>query len=330
MQRYWLSAALLALFAVGCHRAEEEQTPPPSYSTFWVERQAWSISSIPVDDWTDHRRGRMRWHNPNTRNAVPVQDVHPERELNAQVPNVLPSLRLDFEPDSSSGQPPHTWGGVMRYLGEEYANQSHTQFLEFWLQLPTQPEGRLVVDLGAISEDALPNDTLDLEDLPPYDGMLDNDEDVGLDGHAGVDPTDSARWNGLDQPLVPSWDDWEHVSNSDDFSQANGTEHSRNDEYGTSPDTEDLNGNDVLDLANDYYSYNIELTDESPYIVGGLDNVHRWRQFRIPLHNINPDLRRAVGAPDFAAMRWMRIYITGLSQPTHFEIVEMSLILEQE
>ena len=341
MKGIWIAAGLLAIVIVGCNDEDEATINQPSYSTFWVERGSWSVASVPVDDNIDSRRGRLRWWNPRPQDAVPIQDVHPERELNSQEPHTLPSLRLEFASDTSSGPPERSWGGVMRYLGDDYADQTRTQFLEFWLRMPAAPEGRLVIDLGEISEDALPNDTMDTEEIAPvempYDphreygnGTLEENEDSGLDGVFGVDPLDSARWNGLDQPLVPSWDDWFHAANSSDFSQVNGTEQNRNDVNGVRPNTEDLNGDDVLNLANNYFSYSVALSFDSPFIVGGFDNMRNWRQFRIPLRNTNPELRRSVGTPNFSSMSWMRLYVTGATGELRLEMVEMDLIPEEE
>ena len=328
MKGTWIFLALSALMLAAC-KEDDEPALTTVYSTFWVERGAWTTASIPVDENVDQRRGRLRWWNPNLRDQVPVHDVHPDRELNSQVPNTIPSLELEFEPDSLNGLPDRSWGGVMRYLGEDFADQTHTQFLEFWLKFLSETEGRLVIDFGEISEDALPNNVLDTEDLNG-NGVLDPNEDGGLDGIFGADPLDSADWNGVAQPRVPSWDDWFHAANSSDFTQVNGTENSRNDESGTYPDTEDLNADDDLNTANNYYSYSLALDDDNPYIVGGFDNVHRWRQFRIPLHSVDPDLRRTVGLPDFGSMRSMRLYLTGTTFDTRLEMVELALIPEEE
>jgi cell surface protein SprA len=308
-------------------------------------RRMWTVSSIPEDDQIEMLRGRLRWWNPNTREQVPVKEVFPEREVNSQVANTLQSLVLEFTPDSSHDDPDSTWhkerswGGVMRYLGEAYSDQSRAQFLEFWIKLPPTPEGRLVVDLGEISEDALPNGLMNSEDRPNSgqstpsqqreygNGLLDgSDEDTGLDGQRGADPTDSAEWNGPTRPRVPSYDDWAHASNSSDFRDVNGTENSRNDEGGTFPDTEDLNDNDFLDIANRYFSFNIELNENSPYIVGGQDNVKRWRLFRIPLNATDTTLRREVHGPDLTSIRWARLYMTGVTKPTKLEIVQMDIV----
>lgn len=313
-----------------------------------MQRRMWTVSSVPIDPGIDRRRGRLRWWNPNTRDQVPVREVFPDREINSQVANTLQSLIMEFTPDEEAVDKRESWGGVMRYLGEGYADQSRSQYLEFWIKLPphSQQTGRLVVDLGSISEDALPNDSMDTEDLPlpgeirlsprrEYgNGLLSPEEDSGLDGKFGADPSDVAYWNGHGTDKygnelgpVPSWDDWAHSSGSSDFSKINGTENNRNDEGGGFPDTEDLNNNNDLDLVNAYYSYDIELSDFSPYIAGG-NYANNWRLFRIP---ITPDtvlssVQRKVNNADLTSVRWARLYLTGFTETVKVEMVQMDIV----
>ena len=340
--RSYVLVLIIALIA-GCKKNEEEEISSVTYSTFWVERSAWTISSIPVDAQIDSVRGRIRWYNPELNHGVPVQDVHPNRVVNSQAPNILPSLTLRFDPDTLSAYPAHSWGGIMRYLGEGYADLSHDQFLEFWLQLPPNTEGRLVIDLGKISEDALPNGRMDTEDRPvgggpcasPQqecgNGLLDRnpDEDTGLDQVFGVDPSDSAFWNGEDRPKVPSWDDWSYNPQDGNPEQVNGTERNRNAEGGGYPDTEDLNNDDFLNTGNNYFSYSMEIADSTWWMVGGFDNVYHWRQVRIPIQNPNPEFRRTVGNPEMTNVRWIRMYLTGMTHSVRLKLVEMDLISDQ-
>lgn len=303
-------------------------------------RRTWTISSIPDDPDIDMRRGRFRWWNPTVRDQVLVKDVFPEREVNSQVANTLQSMILEFVPDENDGQPEKSWGGIMRFLGEGYADQSRAQFLEFWIQLPrgAPNNGKLIVDLGEISEDALPNRKMDSEDRPvpgqntssdlqEYgNGVLEPEEDTGIDGINANDPADSAYWNGTDQPPIPSLDDWQYSSGSNDFQHINGTENNRNDESGGFPDTEDLNNNDRLDLSNSYFSYTIELNDNSPYIAGGQDNDKRWRMFRIPLDVEDPSVVQRVNDPSLTNIMWARLYMTGFEDSTRIEIVQMDIV----
>ncbi len=291
-----------------------------------ISRRQWSISSIPVDH--DLRcadathRGRLRWYNPDPAHQVQVKDVFPDRETNSQVANTLQSLVLEFAPDAADGDTAQSWGGVMRFLGEGYSDQSRSQFLEFWVKLPSQtlqdrqPDARLVVDLGRVSEDALPNGKMNTEDRSRYegpcsseqqecgDGILQPEEDVGLDGDGKDDPIDTARWNGPDMPAIPSMDDWAYSVNSSDFTRINGTQNNRIDES-PYPDTEDLDGNDFLNTENSYFSYTISLHEPGPYIVGGRSHQ---RQSLAAVPHSHPDHRSSRppqggrGGPDASAV----------------------------
>lgn len=308
-------------------------------------RKNWTISSIPVDPDIDSLRGRFRWWNPRPEEQVRVQDVFPEREINSQVADRLQSLVLEYVPVGETDQEKLTsWGGAMRYLGAGYEDQSRAQFLEFWIQLPPEAraQGRLVVDLGSISEDALPNDSMNTEDKPEPgqivtsprseygNGVLSQDEDTGIDGIRASDPADSAYWNGPTRPPVPSWDDWNYAIGSNDYNFINGDENSlRGDESSNIPNSEDLNNNQSLDQANEYFSFNIELNYNNPYIVGGQTNTNRWRLFRIPIDSDDPHVRRTVGNPTLTNVRFARMYLTGMEDSTRIQIVQNDIVTNE-
>ncbi|MBU0692177.1 cell surface protein SprA [bacterium] len=304
-------------------------------------RGNWSIASIPEDEAIDKRRGRFKWWNPMTEQQVEVQEVFPEKETNNDVAERLQTMIFEFVPDeTANSNPRRSWGGVMRYLGEGFANQSQTKFIEFWIELPGNPEGRLVVDLGTISEDALPDGKMSSEDTPiegevasneqrEYgNGILDNGEDTGIDGIGLPDPADSAYWNGLENPPVPSWDDYGYSPGSSDFEFVNGMEGNGGNgalEGNEDPDTEDLNRNKILDTENSYFSYSIDLDYDSPYIVGG-EETERWRLFRVPLDSLDNPVLDIVGQPSMSDIRWARVYMTGMSRRTRLRIVQMDLV----
>ncbi len=303
-----------------------------------MQRRNWAMSSIPVDPGVDSLRGRFRWWNPRPEDQVKVQDVFPRREVNSQVADRLQSLILEYAPvGATDDEKARSWGGVMRYLGAGYEDQSRAQFLEFWIQLPPRPQGRLVVDLGNISEDALPNDTMNTEDRPVSgevvssprteygDGILAREEDTGIDGVGLPDPADSAFWNGPTKPKVPSMDDWQYSIGSGDYLRINGTENSLNDESSNFPDSEDLNGNQSLDQVNEYFSYSIDL-NSIDYIVGGDDNVNRWRLFRIPIDTDDPRVLRVVGNPTLTNIRFARMYLTGITDSVRIQIVQNDIV----
>ncbi|MFN3820901.1 MAG: cell surface protein SprA, partial [bacterium] len=224
-----------------------------------------------------------------------------------------------------------SWGGLMRYLGAGYADQSQAKYLEIWINPGPNRRGVLYIDLGKISEDVIPNGRLDTEDRPrpgfqTGNGILDPGEDVGLDGISGIDPADSSYINGSDLPKLPSWDDF-HYSFTDrsDYSRINGSEGNGSGNFlegGNFPDTEDLNNNGYLDTYNDFFRYRIDLSDEqSRYIVGGKNNPKGWRLYRIPLTDT-----LMVGHPRFTEIEYARIWFSEFSERAAITIAQMEIV----
>ncbi|KAA3619733.1 MAG: cell surface protein SprA [Calditrichaeota bacterium] len=314
-----------------------------------IMRKGWTDASAPVliqglfDD-NKHvmaQRGKMIWYNPYTR--VSINDIWPERETNSQTGQLADILVMEFTPSEYESRPvSESWHGVMRGLSSGFFNQSESKFLEVTIAGET---GAINIDLGMISEDVIPNGKLDSEDLPISGvrlGTLEDEEDIGLDGMIGSDTgTDPDFWdiNGdgerqLWEPL--SNDDWAYSQSSGNYSRINGTENSKND-GSQIPDTEDLNRNNVVDLVNSYFSYNIDLDDPNhPYFVGYTNpNVadlnNRYRLYRIPLNVLanadDPDYRSVQGKPDLSNIQYARLWMTGVDtlKTVRLKIAEINL-----
>ena len=223
----------------------------------------------------------------------------------------------------------------MRYLPAGYNDQTESKFLEIWMKNEDRTRGKIYVDLGQISEDVIPNDTLDTEDNPVIpstnprvvqgNGILDNGEDTGLDGINLPDPQDSAYWDGTDYPKTPSYDDWSYsVSDRDNYEHINGTQGNADDENGRYPDSEDLDGDNYLDLSNHFFRYGFEFgspQDSIKYIAGGETNPNGWRLWRIPL----TDMLQTVGSPDWTQITYARIWMTGFSDTGKVSIATLEL-----
>ncbi len=280
------------------------------YLDLGIIRTGWTKSSPPVSS-LDSLRGKLIWYNPWDR--YPVKYVWPNKETTSRE-NQINILTLDFTPlegDSSS------WGGVMRALPLSYRDQTETKYLEIWAQ---GDEGKLVLDLGQISEDINDNGKLDTEDKNE-DGILDEDEDTGLDGlfdkdEPGYSPTNKD----------PNGDNWNY-DDKNDYSHINGTEGNRDDpDGGRRPDTEDLNGNLSLDRKDSYFEYVIDLNDPSfsPYEVPNSRNQYGWRLYRIPLQDtLN---YRKVGNPDWLYIDFFRLWLTGTTAKSTLRIATIQLV----
>ncbi len=120
------------------------------------------------------------------------------------------------------------------------------------------PEGaKLIIDLGQISEDIIPNGDLDQEDQNQND-RLDEGEDVGLDGKTNAD--ELLEFGDVDGNGDPSNDNFSFPLGQSDYSTINGTEgNGKLSDSGLLPDTEDMNKNFTLDKVNSYFRYEIPL-----------------------------------------------------------------------
>ena len=210
-----------------------------------------------------------------------------------------------------------------------------------------------------INEDYIANGRLDTEDEPfpgqaAGDGLVSREEDVGIDGRddeaelnfylrrqdAAFDTTRSlaerkqafAALYPDPDPLRPNrsaddpeGDNWKYDSqrNQNDYRHINGTENNKKDvESGDRPDTEDLNGNGVLDRRNNYYQYEIDLSS-SHYEVAGTENKG-WRQLRVPL--FGPHVGR-VGLPDSTRIEYARLMLSSAPRPDAADTVRAEIAL---
>ncbi len=311
-----------------------------------IMRRAWTLGSPPAkyyqagDPLTTLRMGHVVWYNPWEQ--VPIKEIWPNRDVNPNVPQRVHVLSIEFTPADSSHLPQDSpyyfpadssWGSIMQALSAGYHDQTESKFLEILVQ---GNEGILHIDLGQISEDVIPNGKLDTEDKAPpggfRNGLLDEGEDVGLDGMKAKDPNDfwDINGNGVRDPGEPiSWDDWNYQSGSYVYDQIDGTENNANDEGGRRPDTEDINGNGAVDLANNYFEYTINLDKTSPdtaYISGGNPDAPGggWWQYRIPLDDLTH--RKDIGNPDFTRIESIRLWFEGFKGPSRIRIAELNLV----
>ncbi len=295
-------------------------------------------------------KGKTYWYNqlPST---VQVEDIWPERKVAIDQKQVT-ALTIHYDPtqrgvynywiDSVAKNPRTNWGGLMKVVSSASTDlvSENINYIEFWLKVTDAKEldsAKLLIDLGRISEDVIPDGKLNTEDgihgKPQNDRVME-DEDVGLDGLK--DSEEQARWK--DDPRIgndpdPSGDNYEYSTGH--YEKVNGTENNRKTESGLFPDTEDINRNGNLDLINSYFEYEVPLDTtggmngsngkKNPYIVGGGLTDSLWYQFRIPL--INPT--RKIGTPDLTTVQFVRIWFTGTAKPVEVRIVDLELVGSQ-
>ncbi len=295
-------------------------------------------------------KAKTLWYNIIPSDVV-VSEVWPNRTV-AQGQEQVTVLNVDYDPTKKGeynyslglgstlrANPQKNWGGMMRLLSATANNlvDENINFIEVWAKVIGNGNlGKMVIDLGQISEDVIPNGRLDTEDginpaFPVKNGILNDGEDVGLDGLTDDQERQVyAEFIRLNPEYAsdPSGDDWNYVQGSLDFSKINGTEGNGQSEVGRFPDTEDLNRNGIADLVNSYFEYEVNLDttgglSKNPLIVGGGSNG--WYQFRIPLI----DFTRKIGEPSFSVVEFIRVWFTGFDQPVIVRIADFNLVGNQ-
>ncbi len=300
-----------------------QNTPIP------IGRTNWTMASAPDPVTTGGvtlARGRLQWYNPWER--INSRDVWPKKET-AAGENTVHVLNLGY----GKAEGVSNWESFAGVMSSFYGNgidMSRSRFIEVWVK---GNRGKLKIDLGSISEDWFPlenpNGILDTEDRPIPgqgigDGILTVEEDTGLDGI----PDSQEPGYSASNP-DPGGDNFAYREKSD-YTRINGTEGNRfdSDRMGL-PDTEDINGNGVLDVRSAYYEYTLALDDPfDSYLVPDsvpTGNPGGWRLFRIPLWNNADAVAGGTGAPDSTLIEFARLWITGCDS-TLVQIASMEII----
>nr|MDK2850550.1 hypothetical protein [Candidatus Cloacimonadota bacterium] len=258
-------------------------------------------------------KGTANWYNPKNIRREQIEDpttlTERERKETATV------LAIRHWPSNlyMPGSGVQSWSGIMKYLGNQL-DFSQKKYIELLIKVDREgnedlPEIILTVDLGDINEDFYTEfgglNRLDTEDKN-LDGVLVLDEDVGLDGipygDPGHDPFDLA------DPGIDALGDYPKI---------NGTEGNR------ILDTEDLDGNGVLNQLDRYFSYSISLSDTTGA------NHDGWVLYRIPL--TDPDYYTIVNnsttgvKPSLNKISYARITLQSDS-PSRIYIADASIV----
>lgn len=298
-------------------------------------------------------KSRTTWYNVLP-SDIDSRVIWPDRQTRSGESQVT-ALNVRFQPqlrgpynrslnlsDILNQQRDRTWGGIMKLLGTTATNlvDENVSFIEFWILVEqTRPNAVLRIDLGFVSEDAIPNRRLDTEDglggtYPT--GIINNPDvqDVGIDGLSNTqERTSYASFLALypEYDPDPAGDNYVPVVygslDPDDYDGGNGPEGNFTTESGRFADTEDLNYNKALDRTNSYFEYEISLDTTSQnfrrYVTGGGEN--QWYQVRIPIN----DHIRTIGEPTLTNVEGIRLWLTGADDEVSFRLVEFNLVGNQ-
>ena len=294
-------------------------------TTVSIMRTNWSTASVP-DRGTAlgmriEKRGTLNWYNPWDR--IDSEEIWPNKETTAGE-NTVHVLRLDYTMAEGVSEN-QSFAGIMNPFWGSGIDLSRARFIEVWAR---GGKGQLMIDIGSISEDFYNKENpssytgdgkLNTEDKPipgqgHGDGILKENEDTGLDGLFNKQEPGYSKDN-----KDPSGDDWRYSGErKNDYTRINGTEgNARDSDRAGLPDTEDINGNGILDTKNIYYEYSVDLSDPTdPYLVQ--DSVPSgdsggWRLFRIPLWNNRQAIDDGTkgSPPDSTRIEFSRLWITG-------------------
>jgi len=316
-------------------------------------------------------KAKLIWFNRLPTN-VKLTDLYPQKAVGTNPANnqatvldlqYFPKVRGQFNYSidlEHTLTPRQNWNGIMKTLSVSAINllKENVNFIELWMKIDKAPldgSGKMIIDMGAVSERALPNgpnargsapnsEDLVLGSYP--NGTLNPGEDVGLDMRSDdqerIDHADLIAARRTVEPNLasdPSGDDYYFNSQynytaSEDFSHINGTEGNGTIQGGNIPNTEDLNGNGQCDQTNAYFEYEIPLDTtvaRNPFVTGGgnpipgQENGPRWYQFRIPIR----DTARTVGTPTAENIEYIRVAFVNATDTILVRVADFNLVGNQ-
>ncbi|MCR4423153.1 MAG: hypothetical protein WHU95_02170 [candidate division WOR-3 bacterium] len=265
----------------------------------------WSFASVPVGkDTAQFARSPLKWFNPAKKvrkDSVFGSNIGDEASETQDI------LRVVFSPDNSA-----SWAGIMQAPPGAQIGMNFTDIENLEVILRSQRgRGNLHISVGmAIDEDAPRrakdgsikglNGRLDTEDRNG-NGILDQDEDTGLDGVFGAD----SLWG--PGSLDDGNDDY------DPYNNQQGTENNRR------LDAEDLDRNG-FSRYNHYFEYTIALQDEK-FLTPLYNN---WRLYRLPLRDST--LFSKIGTPKWEDIRVVRVWFDGFETPDTLELYSIQFV----
>ncbi|WP_425390186.1 cell surface protein SprA [Ekhidna sp.] len=187
------------------------------------------------------------------------------------------------------------------------------------------------------------------------DGLTDDDEQLILDQNnvalnLSPDITDISAdnfryilddfYDEVNATIVQRYKNWNGMENNSPIAAAGGGAFIP--ASTTLPDNEDLNQDNTISDLEEYFEYEIDLRPKqgannpsdgnlvlSDYIVDQIsapnEESSNWYLFRIPIKNVG----KPIGSPSFENIKYVRMYLTGWSQPVVLRFAQMRLVGSQ-
>lgn len=292
-----------------------------------------------------------------------IKELFPERDLVQGQNSVINTLDLayfpsergpyNFDSNAANGinNPIESWAGITRQLTSTDLEQANVEYIEFWLQDPFQenpsnPGGKLVFDLGNISEDIVKDGRKLYENGLPKDGnksllpvtawgtvvpqnqsliyAFDTtgqeriNQDVGYDGYSDAEEISKFGATFGDDP---SNDNYTYFLNTDGdiferYKKYNGIEGNTPDTFtntdraaNTQPDVEDINRDNTMNTIDSYFEYELDVNRQNlPETQAEFDNLSPSN----PLKDFIKDFKirpRALPNGNSVDVRWYQIRV---------------------
>ncbi len=262
---------------------------------------SWQIGSIPVapdaDTSTDNR---AVFHIAPRDKDASYGNYMKNRETSAVEINPLAQatqhhlvMEIGYDLDESA-----SWGSLSYALSSAGADYGDYEFLEIWLKVEGNDDLNLHIDLGVVSEDTDDDFRLDSEDLPR--SLIDQNGDHKVDildlDKEDLPEEDKYKGNGrLDQREDTGWA----------YNDYSGEELAIIGKDNTVLNTEDLDGDVVLDTTNSYYEFTIPLNDIPSEWIRKETRDTGWMFLSIPLEAAAPQGR----SPSWAIVKHARLWL---------------------
>ncbi len=273
-----------------------------------IDRKSWVYGSLPFAFTPENLSYNYYWYN-SIETKGNINDLIPQIEKTNDV-SIL-NIFMKYEESSAL----NTFVTLNQLISRTGIDMSDMMFLEIWVK---GDEGELVIEVGKnMPEDMVrrkkdysfagPDGILQSEDKN-NDGILDANEDTGLDGVAGDDAHNITGDDGNDDYSYS-------LENPNDYTKINGTENNN------MLDSEDLDRDGSLNSKNDYYKFKIDLSSNENLVYR--NSSTGWKLYRIPL---NSNYVEIVGNPDLKFIKYSRLYWYGISKNATLSLYQISMV----
>lgn len=262
---------------------------------------------------------------------VLIEEIFPNVDVQQGQQQVINTLDLAYYPDergpynynpqtggsNTLPNPSNNWGGIMRQFSSTDFERTNVEYIQFWVMDPyvndpTMSDGKIVLNLGSITEDILKDGRKQFENGLPEDGgtMLTNatpygkvpsnqslvyafdtagqernNQDIGLDGLSDAEEIANFPLFDSEDPAADNYEYFLAASGDipERYKRFNNTQGNsptgvgQNDRGSTTlPDVEDINRDNTMNTIDSYYSYEVpfsnNLNENSDYVYSIIPN----------------------------------------------------------